>query len=164
MNVRRLIVHVCPPWQFVQPADWKSARPSLTICWLSPCSPLRLDGPLWVRTALRCHSRIAVAAGTATLLPGSVTVTCGRSALGLLKLLRTQNGVLMSPLSAMIRPWLGENVLVVIGGGRPPARHRRPPRRSARGPRCCACSPRSPRARRGSPSSSGAAARCGCAG
>src|SRR4051794_34140911 len=70
-------------------------------------------GECGVRTARRIHSRRADSAGTAVLLPGSVTVTCGRSALAFAaNELMMQGGSLMLPLSEIIRPWFGSFVLV----------------------------------------------------
>ena len=68
----------------------------------------------------RTHSRIAVRAGTATVLPGSVTVSCWRPAFFRAKSLIAHGARLMSPLSPMSRPWFGSKRLVArrAGGGR----------------------------------------------
>src|SRR4051794_15559161 len=114
---RIALVHCGPPWQLAQPADRNSRRPTAITPVVSPGrEPRRASGPLGVRIARRTHSRRAVMAGTATLEPGSVTVTCRRSTLDFTNPLVVHGGVLMSPLSPMIRPWLGSSVLVAGGG------------------------------------------------
>src|SRR6266511_441958 len=98
-----LTVQLSPPWQLAQPA-WRKR--------LRPCARSLADGPLGrssngelgVRTAKRTHSRSAVNAGTLVVLPGNVTVTCGRSALARAKALTTLGAALRSPLSPMSRP------------------------------------------------------------
>ena len=62
------------------------------------------------------HSRSASSAGTRTVLPGSVTVHCGRPALGLANALMTQGASVGEPLSPISRPWAGSSVLVGGGG------------------------------------------------
>src|ERR671922_832973 len=107
------------PWQAAQPAWVKSASPARTCAGLRRLAPsaLLVKGPSGVRTALRTHSRIAVAAGTAVLLPGSVTVTFGRPAFAFAGIaLRTHGAKLMLPLSPMINPWFG-SLVEVSGGG-----------------------------------------------
>ena len=112
-----LVVNRSPPWQLWQFCCSNSWRPAAMSARVGPGrSRVRGSGPFGVRTAARTHSRIAVMAGTAVLLPGSVTVTCWRSALALASELTTHGGELMSPLSPMISPWLGSSVLVAGGG------------------------------------------------
>ena len=72
-----------------------------------------LSGASGVRIALRTHSRSAVCAGTAVVLPGSVTVSCWRPAFAFAGIaLMMQAARLMLPLSPISRPWFGSNVLV----------------------------------------------------
>src|SRR5262245_19350039 len=79
-----LLLHLPPPWQVWQPALKNSARPWSTLVWEMP--PLPPDGllppavssavvntPFGVRTLKRIHSFMASSAGTAIVLPGSVT-------------------------------------------------------------------------------------------
>src|SRR5205085_240307 len=77
----RLTVQLGPPWQLAQPACRNRPRPAATSAAEEPLGRLD-DGALGVRTAKRTHSRKAVNAGTFVLLPGKVTVTWGRFALG----------------------------------------------------------------------------------
>src|SRR5947207_12511062 len=95
MKSTLLLLHFPPPWQVWQPA-WKNrARPCATVAAFNPpvvsglppaVSSAVVRAPLGVRTPKRTHSLSASSAGTATLLPGSVTVSCGRPAFGLAKL------------------------------------------------------------------------------
>ena len=78
------------------------------------------SGELGVRTALRTHSRNAVRAGTLFALPGSVTVTCARFALGSANALTALGATLRSPASPMSRPWLGSSELPLMGAARLP--------------------------------------------
>src|SRR6266550_6372044 len=77
-------------------------------------------GELGVRTALRTHSRNAVRAGTLLALPGKVTVTCGRFALGTVKAFTVPGATLRSPVSPTSRPWLGSSELPLIGAAKFP--------------------------------------------
>ena len=114
------IVQAPPTWQSTQPAETNSARPWLTSDGFRPGRPGRLRrvlstlyGLFGVRTASRIHSVIAVQAGIGWRpAPGSVTVSCGRPPLGLLKLFRMHGATLMSPLSPISIPWLGSSVPV----------------------------------------------------
>src|SRR5688500_14124092 len=70
------------PWQLVQPCCSNRRWPARTSAFFSLVAP-RLacwNGASGVRTANCTHSFIAVSAGTAVLLPGRVTVCCGRPA------------------------------------------------------------------------------------
>ncbi len=115
-----LMVHLPPLWHVAQPASAKSSRPSSTS------SAEVTFGPLGVRMARRTHSLSAVKAGTWVWLPGRVTVTCWRFALGSANALSTQGPVLMSPVSLMSRPWFGSRTPVLapalhgIGAARAP--------------------------------------------
>ena len=113
-----LIVHLPPTWHAVQPAWVNSARPCLTsLAGRRLPTPLRVNGARGVRTASLTHSLSAVRAGTCRLLPGSVTVCCGRPAFAFAKAFTTHGARLMSPLSPNSSPWFGSSVLVA-GGGR----------------------------------------------
>ena len=114
----RLSVNVEPKWQLAQPAAWNRSRPVAIVAAETPRPGRRLvvNGACGVRTANRTHSRMAVRAGTATVLPGSVTVHCGRSALGLAKALSTHGASVAEPLSPSSSPWAGSSALVGGGG------------------------------------------------
>src|SRR6266545_6464297 len=114
MKSTLLLLHLPPPWQVWQPA-WKNRRrPVCTSALLIPPLICVLSSaPLGVRTPKRTHSLSASSAGTATLLPGSVTVSCGRPAFGLAKLLTTPGALLISPSSPISRPWFSSST----GGG-----------------------------------------------
>src|SRR5919197_2200590 len=108
-----LSVHLAPRWQLAHPACSKSWRPWATsVAERPPRRRLDANGACGVRTAARTHSFKAVSAGIWVVLPGSVSESCGRPAFGLVNALTTHGGVLMSPLSAISRPWLGSSVPV----------------------------------------------------
>src|SRR5207249_5389033 len=86
----------------------------------APGNHARGSGEFGVRTALRTHSRRAVKAGTLLVLPGSVTVTWARLALGKANGLTALGAMLRSPLSPMSRPWLGLSKLPLIATARLP--------------------------------------------
>ena len=92
-----LSVHLPPTWQPPHRLGEQVRGPVLTC--VDGSTPGRLavlrSGPLGVRTARRTHSRSAVSAGTWVVLPGSVTVTCARSAFGRAKLLMVHGAWLM---------------------------------------------------------------------
>src|SRR5262245_46465762 len=77
-------------------------------------------GELGVRIALRTHSRRAVRAATLLVLPGRVTVTCCRVALDWAKATIFVGAMFKSPLSPIIKPWLGLKELPLIGVARLP--------------------------------------------
>src|SRR5436190_23599915 len=77
-------------------------------------------GVLGVRTALRTHSRSAVSAGTVFELPGNVTVTWSRLALGNAKALRPLGATLRSPPGPMSNPWFGSSALPLMATARGP--------------------------------------------
>src|SRR5262245_24555716 len=117
VKLRLLTVQFVPPWQLWQPAWAKSVRPLLIVDCEGPLLTLGFaSGAFGVRTANFTHSRMALRVGTATVLPGSVTVTWRRSALGLAKLFTTHGARFTFPSSPIIRPWLGSSVLVAGGG------------------------------------------------
>src|SRR5688500_3100515 len=80
----KLLVHLPPPWQVWQPALKNKTRPSRTAFGSRPMELLPagssdvVSAPLGVRTPNRTHSFIASSAGQGLVLPGSVTVSCGR--------------------------------------------------------------------------------------
>jgi len=63
---------------------------------------------------------MAVSAGTLLALPGSVTVTWARFALGRAKALTALGATFRSPASPMSRPWLGSRELPLMGVARLP--------------------------------------------
>src|SRR5262249_55407226 len=77
----KLIVQLFPPWQLAQPAFEKSVGPA-AMSDVDGALGRPGIGPFGVRTAFRTHSRKAGKAGTLLALPGRVTVTCCRLALG----------------------------------------------------------------------------------
>ena len=123
-----LLLHFPPPWQVWQPAWKNSVRPALiavgsrppTVLLPAAASSVPVSGLFGVRTAKRTHSFIASSAGQAVVLPGKVTVSCGRPALGFRNELTTLGAALMSPLSPISRPWFGSSVLAGAGAGRLP--------------------------------------------
>src|SRR5437867_12121787 len=90
----RLRVQFSPPWHREQLCA-KSVRPVAMSAGAGAFGKSG-NGPLGVRTALRTHSRSAVNAGTLLALPGKVTVSCGRLALGVVNALTTPGATLRS--------------------------------------------------------------------
>ena len=103
MKSFKLAVQLSPPWQLEQLAEMKSERPA-RISAAEAALGKPATGAFGVRTALRTHSRKAVKAGTLLALPGKVTVTCGRFALGTVKALTMPGATFRSPVSPMSRP------------------------------------------------------------
>src|SRR4051794_32514722 len=108
------------PWQLAHPCCSKSFCPATTSARFSAPAPRLafLNGAAGVRTANCTHSFSDVNAGTAVLLPGSVTVNWFRPAFaGGGRLLIRHGARLTLPLSAKRRPWFRSNVLVAAPGG-----------------------------------------------
>src|ERR1051325_9228349 len=100
-----LTVQLRPPWQLAQPALKNNWRPALMSADDgAPGSHEKGSGELGVRTALRTHSRNAVSAGTLFVLPGNVTVTCGRLAFARAKAFTALGATFRSAPSLMSRP------------------------------------------------------------
>src|SRR5882724_4167323 len=82
----KLTVQLSPPWQVAQPALINRDRPAAMFEGEGALGRPG-TGELGVRTALRTHSRKAVKAGTLLTLPGRVTESWARPALGKAKAL-----------------------------------------------------------------------------
>src|SRR5262245_57825954 len=107
-----LDVHSSPPWQVAHPATLNRTRPAMACAsGTPPCTSASVKAPLGVRIANCTHSFNAVSAGTLTLLPGKVTVSCSRLAFGGINWATTHGGLFGFPTPSS-SPWVGRNVLV----------------------------------------------------
>ena len=122
-----LMVHLPPTWQSVQPACGEQRAPWLDRR-LRPVGPDALAGERRARRADRGAPTPAARSrrhgGRAARQRDRVL---RRSAFGFANALITHGARLMSPLSPIIRPWLGSSVLVAGGGRAAAARGRERP-------------------------------------